>query len=243
MIKVFVDPGHGGSDTGAVGNGIVEKNINLSVAKELRVLLEINGIDVKMSRESDKYVSLRDRADMANDWEADYFVSVHHNAGGGDGYEVIHSIHGGKGEELARVIGWEFSATGQNLRRIFSKESTKNPGTDFYSVIRNTEMAAVITEYAFLDTKDVEAVDTPQELEMEARAIAKGILNHLGMEFNDKQPEGEILIRVDGEIINNTFDVKPFIKDGRVMVPVRYIAEALGKEVKWIDEQNMVDIT
>ncbi|MCX7843081.1 MAG: N-acetylmuramoyl-L-alanine amidase, partial [Clostridia bacterium] len=182
--------GHGGSDTGAAANGIQEKVINLAVAKKVRELLhQHSGIEVRMSRETDVYVDLNERCRMANQWGADYFISVHHNAGGGDGYEVIHSIYHGKGEQLAHAVGDEFGKTGQNCRRIFSRQGQNG---DYYCVIRETNMPAIITEFAFLDTKDVEAVDTTEELYAEATAIARGFCSFVGIALVESKPASEI---------------------------------------------------
>jgi len=187
-MKVFIDPGHGGSDPGAVANGIQEKVINLVVAKKLKELLLQSGIEVRMSRETDAAVDLNERCRMANQWGADFFISVHYNAGGGDGYEVIHSIYHGKGEQLAQAIGKEFDKTGQNCRRIFSRQGQNG---DYYCVIRETSMPAIITEYAFLDTRDVEAVDTTEELYIEAAAIARGFCSFAGITLVESKPAPE----------------------------------------------------
>lgn len=185
-MKVFIDVGHGGSDPGAVANGIIEKNINLTVALKLKELLVSKGFEVKLSRETDIYVSLTERCNMANAWKADIFISIHHNAGGGDGWEVIHTIHtnASLGDELAKIIGQAFSELGQNCRRIFSRESTNYPNQDYYTVVQKTNMTAIITEYAFIDTIDVQAVDTVKELHGEAEAIYKGICKFFNVELN-----------------------------------------------------------
>lgn len=187
-MKIFIDPGHGGGDPGAVANSIQEKVINLVVAKKVKELLQKSGIDVKMSRETDVAVDLNERCRMANQWGADFFISIHHNAGGGDGYEVIHSIYHGKGEQLAQAVGDEFGKTGQNCRRIFSRQGQNG---DYYCVIRETAMPAIITEFAFLDTKDVEAVDTTAELHGEAAAIAQGFCKYVGISVKKDEPKPE----------------------------------------------------
>lgn len=181
--KIFVDIGHGGTDPGAQANGLIEKQLNLTVGLKLKELLIEKGFDVKLSRESDVALSLTERTNMANSWGADYFISVHHNAGGGDGWEVIHTIHTSKseGDELAQEIGKEFSKTGQNMRRIFSRESTNYPGTDYYTVIGKAKMPSIITEFAFLDTNDYKAVDSVEKLHREAQAIANGLCNYIGV--------------------------------------------------------------
>lgn len=81
-ITIVLDPGHGGKDFGAVENGANEKDINLAVAKRLRDLIEKNLKDVKveMTRQTDKYLTLQERADIANGVGGDLFLSIHVNS-------------------------------------------------------------------------------------------------------------------------------------------------------------------
>ncbi len=95
-MKIFVDPGHGGSDNGASGNGLFEKNVTLDIATRIRNILinEYENVQVRMSRTTDATVSLTQRTNNANNWGADYFLSIHCNAFNGTarGYEdYIHS--------------------------------------------------------------------------------------------------------------------------------------------------------
>lgn len=179
MSKIFIDPGHGGSDSGAVSNGLIEKDINLIVAKEVKRLLEEQNVKVLMSREGDTYPSLDERASKANSFKADYFISIHHNAGGGNGYEIIHSVSEGKGKELSEKIGSEFESIGQTKRRIYFR--TNSNGKDYFAVIRQTNMPAIITEFAFLDSSDKDIIDTKEKLLKEAKGIANGILRQLNL--------------------------------------------------------------
>src|SRR5690625_2721240 len=87
MVKIYIDPGHGGSDPGAVANGLREKDLTLKIAKHIRDYLKGYNCKIKMSRTNDKTVGLSERTKMANNWGADFFLSVHINAGGGTGYE------------------------------------------------------------------------------------------------------------------------------------------------------------
>lgn len=75
MVKVFIDPGHGGVDPGAVANGLQEKEITLQLAKEIQKILlnEYENIAIKMSRTTDQTVSLNSRTALANHWNADIF--------------------------------------------------------------------------------------------------------------------------------------------------------------------------
>lgn len=77
---VAVDAGHGGKDPGAVANGYKEKDINLAVARLLAEKLKKEGFDARLTRDSDVYLTLQQRTDLANKWNADVFVSIHVNA-------------------------------------------------------------------------------------------------------------------------------------------------------------------
>lgn len=79
--KVVLDPGHGGSDPGAVGiGGILEKDLTLDLARRLKKKLEKLGLEVKLTRESDRFVALEERTAIANTARADLFISLHFNA-------------------------------------------------------------------------------------------------------------------------------------------------------------------
>src|SRR5699024_4246870 len=105
-IKIFIDPGHGGYDPGASSNGLVEKNLNLIIAKEIeRRLKQYVDIEIMLARNTDEHLELAERTKMANDWGADYFFSVHINAGGGAGIEsYIHNTNSTADEKTKQTI-------------------------------------------------------------------------------------------------------------------------------------------
>jgi len=192
----FLDVGHGGIDSGAINAYIKEKDINLIVGLEIGKILQLNGQNVKYSRTTDVSVDLNNRAPMANSWGADYFVSIHHNAGGGNGLEIIHSIHGGVGKNLAEFMAPIVSkGTGQNIRRVYSKKG--NSGNDYYAVIRDSKMPAIIIEYGFIDNpEDYKLFDTKPELLLEAKYIATACLNFIGItniKYGDEIPIPEVI--------------------------------------------------
>ncbi len=79
--RVVVDAGHGGKDPGAIGkSGLREKDVNLDIARRLANLLKSEGVDVVMTRSSDRFISLQSRVDIANSSKADLFISIHSNA-------------------------------------------------------------------------------------------------------------------------------------------------------------------
>lgn len=92
--KVVVDAGHGGYDPGAIGRtGLREKDVNLDIVRRLAQLLEVQGIEVVMTRSTDKFISLPGRADIANRSKADLFISVHSNSAASgklNGFEVYY---------------------------------------------------------------------------------------------------------------------------------------------------------
>jgi N-acetylmuramoyl-L-alanine amidase len=80
-IKIVIDPGHGGSDSGAVGvNGLYEKTVNLDIAKKLKTMLLARGYETAISREEDTFLSLKERVEFTNAQQADLFVSIHANS-------------------------------------------------------------------------------------------------------------------------------------------------------------------
>ncbi len=79
-ITIFLDPGHGGTESGCIHNGLIEKEVNLKIALKLKSLLESVGYGVIMRRTSDEYKSLEEIASMANNSGADLFLSIHNNA-------------------------------------------------------------------------------------------------------------------------------------------------------------------
>lgn len=88
MVKVYIDPGHGGIDPGPVGNSLYEKLLTLKKALKIKEYLEeYDDVQIKMSRTGDQTRSLTYRTDDANAWGADVYVLPHINAGGGVGYE------------------------------------------------------------------------------------------------------------------------------------------------------------
>ena len=229
-MKIFLDAGHGGSDSGAVGNGLLEKNINLSVTLECGRLLAGLGMEIEYSRTTDTDVSLDERCKMANDWNADYFISIHHNAGGGVGYEIIHSIYVGKGVDLSNAIGAEFDKLGQTKRSIYSKVNSAG-NADYYQVIRDTKMTAIITEFAFIDSSDVNEINTAEKLTSEGDAIAKGVADYLGVSMTDDS-QNQISAIVDDLVskglVNSPDYWKNNLKTG-MLIKGEFVASLLGR--------------
>ena len=157
--KVFIDAGHGGSDPGAVGNSLKEKEVVLSISKKLGNLLSSNGISVMYSRTTDKYVDLSERARQANEWGADLFVSIHTNAFNGSAYGTECYTHP-TDSSVAKQLSTNVANT------ISSKLGLYNRGhkeADF-AVLRLTNMPAILIETAFIDNPtDANKLATKQD--------------------------------------------------------------------------------
>src|SRR5690625_6317345 len=88
MVKIYIDPGYGGSDPRSQANGLKEKDVTLKISNQIHEYLqEYQDVSVKRSRTGDQTVSLTARTNEANAWRAHYFLRIHINAGGGTGYE------------------------------------------------------------------------------------------------------------------------------------------------------------
>ena len=183
VSKVFIGVGHGGSDAGAVGNGLKEKDVNLSIALHLREELQRHGVTVGISRTVDEDDTTSEEVKECNAFGADYAVDIHTNAGGGMGFEAYHTLSGGKGKVLAENIEAEVIKIGQKSRGL--KTRANSAGKDYFGFIRQTNCPAVILECAFIDSADAQKINTEEKRKAFAVAYAKGILKTLGIAYRE----------------------------------------------------------
>jgi len=204
-VKIFIDPGHGGSDPGAVANGLKEKDLTLAIAKECNRVLneEYEGVQTKMSRTGDSYPSLSARAKAANDWGADYFVSIHINAGEGRG----------TGFESYIFNGTVSSKTKEYQKKVHQTIVAGTGWTDRgmkranFAVLRETAMPALLTENGFIDRKeDAAKLKDSKFIDLLGKLHAEGIAKALGLKKKstsspapDPKPSGLHRVIVDGK--------------------------------------------
>jgi N-acetylmuramoyl-L-alanine amidase len=182
MAKVFLGVGHGGSDPGAVANGVKEKDLNLVIATACNAVLVRHGVQTLMSRTKDENDTLTEEIRECNAYKPDLAIDIHNNAGGGDGAEAFYFSGGGTSKTLAEKVLAEIVAIGQNSRGIKTKMGSN--GQDYYGFIRETYAPAIIVECAFVDNKnDLAIIDTEPEQKKMGEAIAKGILKTLGIAY------------------------------------------------------------
>lgn len=184
--KVYVGIGHGGSDSGAVGNGFKEKDLTLSIGKYCNERLKRYGIETKISRTTDCDSSINSKAAASNAFKADVCMDIHINAGGGDGSEVYYSHVSSNGKKLAQAIVDSTKKIGQNTRGIKTKLDTD--GTDYFGMIRMTDAPAVLVECAFIDSSDVQIINTDAKRKIYGYAIADGVASYLGVKMPTAKP-------------------------------------------------------
>jgi N-acetylmuramoyl-L-alanine amidase len=173
-IVVVIDPGHGGKDPGTIGiGGIQEKNIILPVALEVTKILQQQGIRVIMTRDSDYFVSLEGRTQMANRAGADLFVSIHANAINlsrpeVNGLEVYYYGDRRLSDAIQRNILRNVNVSDRGVRK-----------ARFY-VLRNSKMPATLVELGFLTGNvDSQKLQDPSYRSQMAQAIARGIIEYI----------------------------------------------------------------
>lgn len=190
MIDLTIDPGHGGSDPGAIGpTGLQEKEVNLKIAFKVGELLQKQGLNINYTRTADTGMGLSARAKFANNSKAKYFLSIHNNAAensAASGIETFALAPGGNGEKLAKAI----------RNNLVSVLGLVNRGVKFanFAVLRETDMPAALVEVCFISNPKEEALlRDDQFLDKAATAIAKGVLDFLGQQWKEDVPGTPVL--------------------------------------------------
>ena len=178
--KIVVDPGHGGIDSGANHDNVLEKEINLDIAKKLAQLLADNNIKVILTRNSDQLYNndrqedLRHRVEVANSSNADLLISIHVNSFPSSksfGGETYYSEGSKEGKKLA-------SAIQEQLIKIQPK-NYRTIKTAPYYVLEESNITAVLIEVGFISNpQDRKRITNSQEQEKIAEAITTGIINY-----------------------------------------------------------------
>lgn len=173
---VVIDPGHGGSDPGATSySGYYEKNVNLSIARKVASYLESSGINVIMTRNSDTFIELNDRADIANRANADLFVAIHcdsHPKSSQNGYTLY----------VARSASWASKKTAAAIEQAMGQTGLSSVGirSEDFRVLVRTSCPAVLVECGYLTNPSEAAMLYESDFQSRlARAIANGIINSL----------------------------------------------------------------
>lgn len=223
-MRILFDIGHGGSDPGAVANGLRESECNLAVGKAARthLLKLIPGVTVGLTREDDRTLTPQQRLKLVRYFAPDICISIHHNAAGetARGAEIYYAQGDQRGKQLAESIGKRLQATGMPWRG--AKTRVAN-GRDYYYMIRDVnspKTIALLTEGAFITSAQDAQMIKSGWLPKQARAIAEAVAELI------PQQEGPAVVyagtRYPAQII-----------DGTTWCPVRAVAEAAGLRVEY----------
>ena len=186
--KIVIDPGHGGEDPGAVGNGMEEQAVNVDVGLKFKAMLEADTADAAgggewvalITRTDDSSVSLAARSAYANNQNADRFMSIHANSAGvtnATGTETFAYTEGGQGAALRNIVQEEMIAA-------WGLANRGNKVANF-AVLRETAMPAELHELAFINNtagdQDPIKLKSPEERQKAAEAHLRAIQRHYGI--------------------------------------------------------------
>lgn len=184
---IVIDPGHGGSDPGATGNGIIEKDLNLKISQYMYDRFKELGIPVYITRDTDETLNPTERVERIlnafGNREDVIVISNHINADAttADGAEVIYALR--NNDVLANLILDEIEKAGQNIRYSFQRKLPGDQSKDYYFIHRNTGVTQpVIVEYGFLDSNKDDPEQLKNNYEAYANAVVNAVLRYLGIE-------------------------------------------------------------
>lgn len=233
--KIFIDPGHSIADPGAVGYA-VERDLNEKTAVYMNEHLLANYVcETKVDPVANK--SLSAVADSANAWGADLLVSIHNNAGGGDGYEAL--VYSNKTVPLGKVFEKYVLAAGQNSRGV-----KLYPG---FAVLRQSNMPAILNEGAFVDNKkDITDWNEDHELKKLGIAYAEAAAEFLTLPAKSApapapEPTPEPAPTPTPAPANGMYRV--FDKDGKQVGAYREEANAFDEVKRQLQEGGSAKIT
>ena len=184
--KIVIDPGHGGDDPGASGNGIIEKDLNLLISKEMYEKFRSLGIPTYITRLDDSTLSPTERTKkildaFGNDSNV-IVISNHINSGGGDGAEVIYALR--NTDKLSNLILNELEKAGQNVRKVYQRRLPSDPAKDYYFIHRDTgNTEPVIIEYGFLDSTGDDVNQLKNNYIKFADAVVTAVSNYIDLPY------------------------------------------------------------
>jgi N-acetylmuramoyl-L-alanine amidase len=201
LVKIFIDAGHGGTDSGAVGNGLQEKNLTLDICKRIAAGLKAyENVTVIMSRTDDSYPSLADRTKAANNANADVLLSVHINSGAASarGFEshIYTNVDAGT-KAYQNVMHQEI----YNEAYKAAGEPDRGKKQSNFHMVRESKMKAILTENLFIsnaaDAKNLADADFRQKI---AQGHINGLEKFLGLKKSAQPPPAAEKPAADGKL-------------------------------------------
>jgi N-acetylmuramoyl-L-alanine amidase len=188
MPKIYLDAGHGGKDSGAAANGILEKDIVLKLVKKMEKLLnQYENTDVILSRSSDVFLELEERTDKANAANADVLVSVHVNAAGATSARGFESYRYPTAD--AGTVAFQNVLHNEIMRAIGSNISDRGKKSANFHMVRESKMKAVLTENLFIsNASDARLLKDDGFLDKVAEGHVNGLEKFLGLKKRIERP-------------------------------------------------------
>ena len=189
MAKIFLDLGHGGKDSGAVGNGIMEKDVVLKIGKKMQALLKnYSDADLILSRSSDEFLTLDQRTDKANKAKADVYLSIHINsasAASARGFESFRYTNSN-----SATIAFQNVMHAEIMKALGSSIQDRGKKQANFHVLRESNMKACLTENLFIsNSADASLLKSDQFLDKVAQGHVNGLEKFLGLKRIEKPPQ------------------------------------------------------
>lgn len=190
-------PRHGGIDSGAVGNGLEEKNLTLRAAKYIYERLQELNIPVVITRTEDEYLPKEKRIErirnLTNNNPNTLLISNHINAGGAEGAEIVYSLK--NNSVFSDIILNNIGKKGQLKRKTYQRRLPENPNLDYYYILRETNSnEPVLIEYGFIDNKK-DSDKLKNNIEEYAEAVVESISDYLGYSYEQQEQESEYIVQ------------------------------------------------
>lgn len=235
---VCLDAGHGGTDPGACGNGLKEKDITLKMVKKVGSLLTASGINVVYTRTTDVFVKLVERCRIADSRACDCFISIHTNSAANaqaNGIETLCYTKNNLAFYIQQNLIGELKLTDRGVKE--RKD---------LAVLNGTDMQAVLVELGFIsNASNASLMKQESFLDKSAVCIAKGICKYLGVSYKENKEETEVW----ADKVNRAYKygknekvIEVLNVDGKNYVPVRELAELMGKNVSYNGNTKMTEI-
>lgn len=225
LVKIYLDAGHGGKDSGAVGNGLYEKNVVLDLAKRIEnKLKEYKNVEVMQTRTTDVFLELSERTKKANEWGADCFVSIHLNSFGNPtakGFETY--IYNGPIQP--DTVAFQNVMHQEIVRQLGKNITDRGKKRANFHVVRESRMKAILGENLFIsNSSDAALLKQSSFLDKIAQGYVTGLEKFFGLErtirppTNEKPNSGDTLYQVIAgtfaDYDNAERQVKRLISDG-----------------------------
>lgn len=214
---IVIDPGHGGVDEGCTNGAVLEKDINLEIARLAEIKLEELGYRVILTREEDAYITKEDRVQMANELCADLYISIHQNTYEDPEVAGIETWYDSTGlskesERLAKLVHYEtLLATEGRARELVDS-------TELY-ITGETQMPSCLIETGFLSNPEELALLSEPEYQNE---LAEGIVTGIDLYFH---PKTMYLTFDDGPSPEHTEKILDVLKEKNVKATFFMIGE------------------